>query len=77
MNRRFFSYFVGAQLALSLLLAAPFARASDEAPDALIKRTSTEVLDSIKSDKAIQGGDVGKSSLWWTARSCPMSTSRA
>ena len=60
MNRRIYSYFVGASLALSLLVAAPFVRASDEAPDALIKRTSTEVLDSIKSDKAIQGGDVGK-----------------
>lgn len=60
MNRRFFSFFVGAPLALSLLLAAPFAFASDEAPDALIKRTSTEVLDSINSDKAIQGGDVGR-----------------
>ena len=60
MNRQFFSNFVGASLALSLLFAAPFVRASDETPDALIKRTSTEVLDSIKSDKAIQGGDVGK-----------------
>lgn len=45
---------------MALLVAAPLARASDEAPDALIKRTSTEVLDSIKSDKAIQGGDVSK-----------------
>ncbi|MDP1741895.1 MAG: ABC transporter substrate-binding protein [Polaromonas sp.] len=60
MNRRFFSHFVGASLALALLVAAPLTRASGEAPDALIKRTSTEVLDSIKSDKAIQGGDVGK-----------------
>lgn len=60
MNRRSFSHFSGALLALTLLLAAPFTQASDEAPDALIKRTSTEVLDSIKSDKAIQGGDVGK-----------------
>ena len=60
MNRRIYSYFVGASLALSLLMAASFVRASDEAPDVLIKRTSTEVLDSIKSDKAIQGGDVGK-----------------
>ncbi|MDP3356459.1 MAG: ABC transporter substrate-binding protein [Polaromonas sp.] len=60
MNRRFFSHFVGASLALVLLVAAPLTRASGEAPDALIKRTSTEVLDSIKSDKAIQGGDVGK-----------------
>ena len=60
MNRRIFSHSVGALLALALLAIAPITRASDEAPDALIKRTSTEVLDSIKADKAIQGGDVGK-----------------
>ena len=60
MNRRIFSYLVGASLALSLLALGPIARAADEAPDALIKRTSTEVLDSIKADKSIQGGDVGK-----------------
>ena len=47
-------------MALALLAVAPLTRAADEAPDALIKRTSTEVLNSIKSDKAIQGGDVGK-----------------
>jgi phospholipid transport system substrate-binding protein len=34
------------------------ARAEDEAPDALIKRLSAEVLDSIKGDKAIRGGDL-------------------
>ena len=60
MNRRIFSYLVGASLALSLLALGPIARAADEAPDALIKRTSTEVLDSIKADKSIQAGDVGK-----------------
>ena len=60
MNRRIFSHYVGALLALALTAIAPITRASDEAPDALIKRTSTEVLDSIKADKAIQGGDVGK-----------------
>jgi len=60
MNRRFFSHFAGASLALALLLAAPLTRAADESPDALIKRTTSEVLDSIKSDKAIQGGDVVK-----------------
>ena len=60
MNRRIFSHLVGASLALSLLALGPIARAADEAPDALIKRTSTEVLDSIKADKSIQGGDVGK-----------------
>ena len=47
-------------MAVALLAVAPLTRAADEAPDALIKRTSTEVLNSIKSDKAIQGGDVGK-----------------
>lgn len=60
MNRRIFSHVVGASLALALLAAGPAVRAADEAPDALIKRTSIEVLDAIKADKAIQGGDVGK-----------------
>ena len=58
MNRRIFGHLVGVSLSLALL-AAP-ARAADEAPDALIKRTSTEVLDAIKADKSIQSGDTGK-----------------
>ena len=36
------------------------ARAEDEAPDALIKRLSVEVLDSIKADKAMRSGDLTK-----------------
>ena len=44
---------------LMALTALP-ANAADEAPDALIKRLSTEVLDSIRADKAIQGGDVSR-----------------
>jgi len=36
------------------------AHAADEAPDALIKRLSTEVLSSIKGDKSIQAGDVSR-----------------
>ena len=60
MNRRIFSHVVGASLALALLAAGPAVRAADEAPDALIKRTSTEVLDAIKADKGIQSGDTGK-----------------
>ena len=36
------------------------ARAEDEAPDVLIKRLSVDVLDSIKSDKAIRSGDMAK-----------------
>jgi phospholipid transport system substrate-binding protein len=43
-----------------LTLAAVPARAADEAPDVLIKRLSTDVLDSIRADKGIQGGDVSR-----------------
>ena len=41
------------------LLAFP-ALAADEAADVLIKRLSTEVLDTIRADKSIQAGDVGR-----------------
>ncbi|MBV8617500.1 MAG: ABC transporter substrate-binding protein [Curvibacter sp.] len=47
---------VGA-LSLSLPLMA---QAADLAPDELIKQISTDVLDTIKNDKAIQGGDTSK-----------------
>ena len=36
------------------------AHAEDEAPDALIKRLSVEVLDAIKSDKSMRAGDLSK-----------------
>jgi phospholipid transport system substrate-binding protein len=39
---------------------APLVRAEDEAPDALIKRLSVDVLDTIKSDKAIRAGDMSR-----------------
>lgn len=57
MNRRIFDHLLTALLGLALLPAATFARAAEEAPDALIKRVSAEVLDSIRSDKAIKAGD--------------------
>ena len=44
--------------ALALVAAAP-ARA-ETAPDELILRLSAEVIDSVKADKAIQAGDVGR-----------------
>ena len=40
------------------MLAMPAAYAQDEAPDALIKRLSADVLDKIKTDKTVQGGDM-------------------
>lgn len=45
--------------ALSMALALGQAHAA-EAADALIQRVSTEVIDTVKGDKAIQAGDVGK-----------------
>lgn len=36
------------------------AQAADEAPDAMIKRLSDEVLDAIKADKSIKAGDISK-----------------
>lgn len=48
----------------AMLLASTFlsfsAQAADEAPDALIKRLSDDVLASIKANKAIQSGDVSQ-----------------
>ena len=41
-------------------LAAPLVYAEDEAPDALIKRLSVDVLETIKNDKAIRAGDTAK-----------------
>ena len=47
--------------AAALLTAGSMAVAvAATAPDALIQQLSTEVIDTVKSDKAIQGGDVGK-----------------
>lgn len=48
-----------AALALAFGAASVQAQAG-KAPDALIKEVSTDVLDTIKADKAIQGGDVNK-----------------
>ena len=60
MNRRTLGR-MAATLAVACSVAAPWAAwAADEAPDALIKRLSTEVLDIVRSDKAIQAGDINK-----------------
>ncbi|MDB5967357.1 MAG: transporter substrate-binding protein [Polaromonas sp.] len=61
MNRRTLGQLFGAVLSVALFAAAPLARAAaDEAPDALIKRVSAEVLDNIKADKSVQAGDLTK-----------------
>lgn len=60
MNRRSLGR-MAASLAAMAALALPLAvRAADEAPDALIKRLSTETLDAIKADSSLRSGDVNK-----------------
>ena len=48
---------VGTVYALGLPLAV---LAADETPDALIKRLSVDVLNTVRADKAIQAGDIDK-----------------
>ena len=47
-------------LVIALALAAPWAHAADEAPDAMVDRLSGEVLQIIRTDKAVQSGDVDR-----------------
>ncbi len=48
-------------LALGLAcLTAPAVRAEAVAADAFVRQLSTEVIDAVKADKAIQAGDVGR-----------------
>ena len=62
LQRRSFGRFALAGLLLlgaATLLVRP-AHAADEAPDVLVKRLSTEVLETIKADKSIKAGDINK-----------------
>ena len=47
-------------LVVAGMLGVSVAYAADEAPDALVKRLSTDVLSAIKADAAIQAGDTAK-----------------
>ena len=62
MNRRTMGRWATATLTLALLASTPWAMAQsqDEAPDALIKRVSSDVLESIKADKAVQAGETSR-----------------
>lgn len=59
-KRAFLRQILAASVVLTTALAAPMVHADDEAPDAMIKRLSTEVLETIKNDKAIRAGDTAK-----------------
>jgi phospholipid transport system substrate-binding protein len=44
----------------ALTLASGAVLAADEAPEVFIKRITSETLDTIKADKALRSGDIGK-----------------
>jgi phospholipid transport system substrate-binding protein len=60
MKRRFLSHLLIVLMVSAAGLLALSASAADEAPDVLIKRLSTDMLDNIKADKAIQAGDMSR-----------------
>jgi phospholipid transport system substrate-binding protein len=60
MKRIFLKQLGGALVILASLGLGTAAHAEDEAPDALIKRLSVDVLDTIKADKALRSGDMTK-----------------
>lgn len=47
-------------LVAGAVLASPMVFAAEEGPDALVQRISTEVMDAVKADAAIQAGDVAR-----------------
>ena len=51
---------IGWLAATVLSVAAVSAQAQAKAPEVLIKEVSTDVLDAVKADKTIQGGDLRK-----------------
>ncbi|WP_439113137.1 MlaC/ttg2D family ABC transporter substrate-binding protein [Hydrogenophaga sp.] len=57
MNRR--TWLSGWMVSVAALLALPV-QATEEAPDALVKRISGEVMTAVKADPAIQAGDVNR-----------------
>ncbi len=60
MKRRYLIQ-MASSLAISVgLVGAALAQTAQESPDALVKRVSSDVLETIKSDKSFQTGDVAK-----------------
>lgn len=67
LRQRFMSWFSAA----AVLMAAVGVAQAQQAPDALVKQVSSEVLDSAKADKSIQAGDVNKVMLLVEAKVMP------
>jgi phospholipid transport system substrate-binding protein len=60
MNRRWFNVVSSVVLSAGVGLSGAALAETAEAPDVMIKRLSTEVLESIKADKGVQSGDTSK-----------------
>jgi len=60
MNTSLSNNFIRFLLMLGLALGLGSAWAADEAPDAFVKRISTETFDAVRGDKSIKGGDINK-----------------
>jgi phospholipid transport system substrate-binding protein len=54
-----------------LLLAAPSLRAAPVAPDVFVRQVSTDVMDAVRADKAIQAGDVSRIRILVEAKVMP------
>jgi phospholipid transport system substrate-binding protein len=59
-SRRWFSVVSTVLFSVGMMAAASAQAQATEAPDVLIKRLSSEVLETIKTDKGIQAGDTSK-----------------
>ena len=60
MKRRFLGSLLAGMVFAVAATTSMGAAAADEAPDVLVKRISTEVLDTIKADKTLQQGNIAK-----------------
>ncbi|MCX7239846.1 MAG: ABC transporter substrate-binding protein [Burkholderiales bacterium] len=60
MKRKFLQSLVGLFAVVLAVATLPLAHAEDETPDGLIKRLSSDVLDTIKADKTIRASDMSK-----------------
>lgn len=60
LNKRQVVVALATVVTLGSMVFSPAVRAEDEAPDAMIKRLSVDVLDTIKGDKAIRAGDTAR-----------------
>ncbi|GAB4562631.1 MAG: ABC transporter substrate-binding protein [Rhizobacter sp.] len=65
--QRFISWFS----AVALLMGGAQLALAQQAPDALVKQVSSEVLDAARADKSIQAGDVNKVMLLVEAKVMP------